>query len=151
MFAADYSWGDFYFMFAWHCHLPLLSPSTQPPDSDWIEMTTNATKMALDILKGCVLICNGEKFKLTRWWPDAICKQVMSLKKTGRKIERNANLILYFNASCFIYRVKKASLSMIDYDSVSGFQQRKSWYRNSFTNQDWINLLLHMWFIIQPS
>ena len=54
------------------------------------------------------------------------CKQVMSLKKTGRKIERNANLILYFNASFFIYKVKRASLSMIDYDSVSGFQQRKS-------------------------
>ena len=49
----------------------------------------------------------------------------MSLKKTGRKIERNANLILYFNASFFIYKVKRASLSIIDYDSVSGFQQRK--------------------------
>ena len=36
---------------------------------------------------------------------DAVCirKQVMSLKKTGRKIERNANLILYLNASFFIY------------------------------------------------
>ena len=68
----------------------------------------------------------------------------MSLKKTGRKIERNANLILYFNASFFIYKVKRASLSIIDYDSVSGFQQRKRWYRNSFTNQDWINLILHV-------
>ena len=46
-------------------------------------------------------------------------------KKTGRKIERNANWFLAFNASFFIYKVKRASLSIIYYDSVSGFQQRK--------------------------
>ena len=45
----------------------------------------------------------------------------MSLKNTSRKIQRNANLILYFNASFFIYKVKRVSLSIIDYDSVSGF------------------------------
>ena len=69
----------------------------------------------------------------------------MSLRKTGQKIDVNANLILYFNASLFIIlRWKRASLSIIDYDSVSGFQQRKGWYQNNFTNQDWINLLLHV-------
>ena len=35
-------------------------------------------------------------------------QQEMSLKKTGRKIERNANLILYFNASLFIYKVTES-------------------------------------------
>ena len=45
-------------------------------------------------------------------------------KKTGRKIETKNNLILY---SIFIYiRRKRSSLSIIDYDSVSGFQQRKN-------------------------
>ena len=52
-------------------------------------------------------------------------KQEIPLIKTGRKIERNANLILYFNASFFIYKVKRASLSVIDYDSVSGFSTKK--------------------------
>ena len=50
---------------------------------------------------------------------DKNSSQEMSLKKTGRKIERNANLILYFNASLFIYRVTE-----------SQFEHNLLWFSN---------------------
>ena len=44
----------------------------------------------------------------------------------------------------FIYKVKKSQFQHNWLRFSKWLSSKKSWYRNSFTNQDWINLLLHV-------